>query len=342
MHDNLPYLSVIVRTYNSAETLTACLAAIKNSSDQDYELLVIDDMSRDQTCQIAREYTNQVLCLPRHQGMAVARQAGMRAARGEVIACIDSDAVIEPETLRKISSFFKSHPEISALTGILSKQHPNRDFFSQYKNLYMHYIFRKLADEITFLYGSISVVRKNVINLYRPDFDSYGEDTYFGMGLTAQKKRIHFMRDLEVVHLKKYDFFRFVKNDFFIPFFWAKLFVRYKGWKQFGRKRSGFAHASKGQLSSVLLAPAIVVLTAMVFMRSLDPMVVGIPAIMWVFFNQRFINFLTKERGLGFGSLAVLITFFDNVVMFCGIVSGLLCAVFLGKNRQGGPGNLEA
>jgi len=330
---NDPFLSIVVRTYNSAETLENCLSAIKSSTEQNFELIVVDDCSWDSSVEIARKFTSNVFCFSQNQGMSIARQVGMQAAKGEVIVCIDSDVIINTDSLQEIKDFFKKNSDVSAVTGILSKVHPNRNFFSQYKNLYMHFIFKDLNREITFLYGSINAVRREVIDLFEPDFSSYGEDTYYGMCLTSHQKRIYFMRNLEVVHLKKFDFAKFVKNDFFIPFFWARLVFKFGGWKQLGKKKSGFAHASKKQIACIILAPMIMFLAVIRLFIPFSGWVLAIPIFLWVVFVWRFIGFLFQERGLKFGTVGFLNTFFDHLVMFSGIVLGFANALFCKKQK---------
>jgi GT2 family glycosyltransferase len=86
-----PRASVIVAAYNAAATLGDCLASLKDLNYPDYETLVVDDGSTDATAQIAEQAGARVVRVD-HRGLAAARNAGVDAASGEVIAFIDADA----------------------------------------------------------------------------------------------------------------------------------------------------------------------------------------------------------------------------------------------------------
>ena len=327
----MPHLSVVVPTYNRADTLEACLQAVRASTFQDYELIVVDCGSQDATCDIARRYADRLIELQGIPSRSAARNQGIASAQGEIMVNVDSDVVIQPSALARIAEHFAHHPEVDALTGLLSKEHPNPNFFSQYKNLYMHYLhdaFGRLPQGATlaFVYGSIHAVRRQAIRPYGLVV-RIADDLELGQQLAAEGKRIAFVRDLEVVHLKRHDALSLIKNDFHIPCDWAVVFIAYKGWKRLGRHGVGFGHARVEQILSIILAP----LTALVaLVTSHDPSRVSWAvslAVVWLLLNRRFIAFLAKERGVVFGVRGCVWTFFDHLVMAAGILCGLVTAV---------------
>lgn len=317
------YVSVIVPAYNSQNTIEKCLEAVRQSTYQNYELIVIDDGSIDATRSIARRYADKVIELHGNFQRSHARNSGIKAAKGEIIINIDSDIVIKPDTLIRIVNYFSKDQQIDALNGILSKEHPNPDFFSQYKNLYMNYIFSKLPEKVNFLYGSIHAIRRQAAQPYDVDI-KIADDTALGQQLVCSGKRIAFLKNLEVIHFKKYDLFSFIKNDFQIPFDWAKIFLKYKGWKQLGRNKTGFAHSPKEQLISVILAPTIILLCLVALFGYSSLFLILLLILVWFLLNFRFLLFLKKEKGLFFGIIAFFLTFFDNIVMAIGILCGYI------------------
>ncbi|MCX5657310.1 MAG: glycosyltransferase family A protein, partial [Candidatus Omnitrophica bacterium] len=155
------------------------MRAIRDSQYRDYELIVVDDSSSDNTAKSASAFADRVIVLEQHSGVNTARRAGYKVARGEVLMNIDSDVLIFPDTLGKIACLFRERPEIDALTGMLSKNHPHLNFSSQYKNLYMHFTFRQLPDKATFIYGSLFAIRTALAKEYTSDIPRV-EDTLFG------------------------------------------------------------------------------------------------------------------------------------------------------------------
>ena len=90
-------LSVVVCAYNAAETLDECLRHTCALDYPDLEIIVVDDGSTDATADLARRHPGVLLVQIDHAGLGVARNEGFRAARGEVVAYLDSDAFPSPE-----------------------------------------------------------------------------------------------------------------------------------------------------------------------------------------------------------------------------------------------------
>ncbi len=86
-----PKASVIVAAYNAAATLGQCLASIRELNYPDYETILVDDGSTDTTSEIAGQAGVRTIRVE-HNGLAAARNAGVAAASGEVVAFIDADA----------------------------------------------------------------------------------------------------------------------------------------------------------------------------------------------------------------------------------------------------------
>lgn len=93
-----PLVSVIVPTYNSASTLDECLGALKNQEYGNIEIIVADSFSSDRTKDIARHYGAKIIDA---QTLALARKLGVEASHGKYILFLDSDQIIEPDTIRR-------------------------------------------------------------------------------------------------------------------------------------------------------------------------------------------------------------------------------------------------
>jgi O-antigen biosynthesis protein len=103
-----PKVSVVVCSYNGAQTIGETLAALENLAYPNYEIIVIDDGSTDQTSAIAGRH-NVRLIRTENNGLSVARNHGLNAATGEIIAYIDDDAYPDPHWLSfLVASFLRS------------------------------------------------------------------------------------------------------------------------------------------------------------------------------------------------------------------------------------------
>ena len=91
-----PRISIVVCAYNAAEHIEACLTSLEASDYPELEVIVCDDGSSDGTPEIARGFPFKVLELA-HRGLSSARNEGISAATGEIVAFLDADAFCHPE-----------------------------------------------------------------------------------------------------------------------------------------------------------------------------------------------------------------------------------------------------
>jgi len=95
----LPRVSVVVCSYNGAKTLRECLTSLRALDYPDYEVILVDDGSTDDTQQIAADFPEVVNVRQPNMGLSVARNVGAERATGEVVAYTDSDCVAHPRWL---------------------------------------------------------------------------------------------------------------------------------------------------------------------------------------------------------------------------------------------------
>jgi O-antigen biosynthesis protein len=86
----------VVCAYNEERTIEQCLASLERCNYPDLEVVVCDDGSSDRTLELARRFPFEVLALP-HGGLSAARNAGIAAATGDIVAFLDADAACIPE-----------------------------------------------------------------------------------------------------------------------------------------------------------------------------------------------------------------------------------------------------
>ena len=93
-----PRVSVVVCSYNGARTIRDCFDGLRKLEYPDYEVIVVDDGSTDKTASIAQEYGFRVISTE-NRGLSSARNTGLKASTGEIVAYIDDDAYPDPHWL---------------------------------------------------------------------------------------------------------------------------------------------------------------------------------------------------------------------------------------------------
>ena len=111
-----PKVSVIVCVYNGQRTIDDCLASLEKLKYPNYEVVVVNDGSTDATRQIAESYDSIHLINQENQGLSAARNVGIRAASGEIIAFTDADCVADEDWLTHLVARFHTS-EFAAVGG---------------------------------------------------------------------------------------------------------------------------------------------------------------------------------------------------------------------------------
>ena len=94
-----PMVSVVICAYNAERTMLPCLESLRKLDYPNFEVIIVDDGSRDRTAEISMDFPEFRLIRQPNKGLSVARNVGLHAARGDLIAYTDSDCVVDPHWL---------------------------------------------------------------------------------------------------------------------------------------------------------------------------------------------------------------------------------------------------
>ena len=117
----MPLVSVIMPAYNFAPYIGDAIRSALAQTFTDFEVIVVDDGSKDDTADVVRELARQdpriQLVQQSNRGLAGARNSALRAARGELFALLDSDDLWEPEFLAEQVAILEAQPDVDIVTG---------------------------------------------------------------------------------------------------------------------------------------------------------------------------------------------------------------------------------
>jgi glycosyltransferase involved in cell wall biosynthesis len=122
-----PAISIILPVHNRADTLGRAIQSVLDQSFRDFELIVIDDGSKDASAEIVKGFEDpriNFIQLPENRGGNVARNEGLKAARAPLIAFLDSDDTYLPQKLERVVAMFAEQPELELLVDSFVKVQP--------------------------------------------------------------------------------------------------------------------------------------------------------------------------------------------------------------------------
>jgi glycosyltransferase involved in cell wall biosynthesis len=114
-----PLASVVLCTHNRATVLGEALDSLvkQDFSRSAYEIIVVDNASTDETPEVVGRFSSvRCLCEP-CLGLSPARNRGVQAAQGEIVAFIDDDAIADPDWVKNLCSVYKRFPEAAGVGG---------------------------------------------------------------------------------------------------------------------------------------------------------------------------------------------------------------------------------
>lgn len=111
----MPRISVIIPTYNAESHLAEALASVQAQTLQDFEVVLVDDGSRDGSVSVARRYAESMpirIFTQANAGPAAARNRAVRAANGRYCAFLDADDLMHPERLAEQAALLDDDPDL--------------------------------------------------------------------------------------------------------------------------------------------------------------------------------------------------------------------------------------
>ncbi|NQU57169.1 MAG: glycosyltransferase [Rhodospirillales bacterium] len=213
--------TIIVPAYNCADVLSGCLSALSEQTVRPLEIIVVDDGSSDETAAVAESFEGvHLVRRPKRGGAGAARVSGVKEARADIIAFIDSDCMAPPDWLEKILGEFDRDPELVAVGGMYRHCHAKSviSMFGKFEEEYLHGFFAKTPYQSTLTGGNKAVkrsiweeVRSGRELIHFPNVAS-SEDTVVANEIRAVGKTL-FNPDIFVSHMPRHDFKGFFRRN---------------------------------------------------------------------------------------------------------------------------------
>ncbi|MFC1850538.1 glycosyltransferase [candidate division CSSED10-310 bacterium] len=228
-------ISVIIPAFNAAHDLAVTLSHLFKSDYSDFEVIVVDDCSTDDTAAIARSFPVQVITSAKNSGAATARNKGSQIARGDILYFIDADVWVDVDTLHLVRATFDDEPQAGAVVGAYKSVQPLDNFYSHFQNFFTYYNHDCCSEAqlsyISWFWTACGAIKKEVFKSMGGFREIYvgasAEDMDLGYRLKARGYLIVLNKNLAVTHAHRHTMNSIVRNNLKKAAAWGELYGRH-------------------------------------------------------------------------------------------------------------------
>jgi glycosyltransferase involved in cell wall biosynthesis len=294
-----PLVSVIVPVYNAAYCIERCLDNLYASDYNNFEVLVVDDCSTDDTADRAARYGCRIIRQPSNGGAAAARNRGSREARGEILFFLDADVFLNRDTLGIIVSDLTGEKAADAVIGVYTRMQESRGFYSQYQNLFTIFNHEKSSGFIQWFWTAMGAVRRDAFLATEGFNEEYtgasAEDVEFGYTLSRKGFRILYDNRIQGIHYHHHDLRSLLRNNLKKSAALVELI-----WKMSRGDKFAHGFSDRRNLYALIAACAVAGSLVLAFVDIRWIAVTGPALLAFVLTNLPFYRFLREEKGIGF------------------------------------------
>jgi glycosyltransferase involved in cell wall biosynthesis len=113
-----PLVSVVIPVFNGERFLAAAIRSVLDQTHSPVELIVVDDGSTDASAAVARSFEGVMVIEQAHGGPGAARNRGVAAASGELLAFLDADDLMPADKLERQVGYLREHPDVGCVLGL--------------------------------------------------------------------------------------------------------------------------------------------------------------------------------------------------------------------------------
>ncbi|MEW6599953.1 MAG: glycosyltransferase family 2 protein [Nitrospirota bacterium] len=314
-------ISIVIPTYNSSRFMPNLLGSIFKQAVDNMEVIIVDDCSKDNTVELARQYPVKVIQMEKNGGPARARNRGVKEAKGDIIFFLDSDVLVLDGTIREVKEYFEKNTSANCVIGVCATKPLNEGFVPTYMAMfeYIHLVNTKEGKVSVFAPRCGAIKKELFLRVGGYDESYKGADVEdFELARRIIREDSIFLNPKILVrHQFVNNFSEAVKNYFKRAVMWIHLFMKDRQFDNAGptAPSNGIAAVcSFLSFFSLFLMPVIPAAES-VFL----PLI-----IVFLVSNLKWWNFMRKEAGLLFAVRALFLNYLLGIDIIVATMYGLI------------------
>ncbi len=221
--ENKKYISVVFPNYNSASTIGKSLEAAFASNYENFEVIVVDDNSDDNSVEIIKKYPCKLITLEKRSGTSKARNTGAFNSKGEFIFFTDSDCLMQEDTLSIINSTLALTGPDVIVGGTYSRISYDKGFFNLFQSVFVNYSETKNTENPDYVAAHAMVINAETFRKsggFPEDFLPIIEDVEFSHRIKRSGCSLIMNPEIQVRHIFNFSLLRSLCNAYRKSFYW--------------------------------------------------------------------------------------------------------------------------
>jgi glycosyltransferase involved in cell wall biosynthesis len=332
---NEKHISVIIPNYNVASTIGKCLESAFSSRYKNFEVVVVDDCSRDNSVEIIKEYPCRLVQIDRHSGASKARNTGVQNSRGEILFFVDADCLLQRDTLALADIAFSEDKNI-IIGGTYTKIPYDDDFFSTFQSIFINYFETKHRDTPDYIATHAMIIDKQTFRdnggFKEGFFLPILEDVEFSHRLRRAGYRLIINPEILVQHIFNFSLLKSLQNAARKSMYWTIYSLKNRDLLADSGTASIELKINVLSYFFILLFVFLYLFSGISVFLNTIPFIIG----MNLYLNKRLIKAFYETKGLFFTFFAILYyTMVYPLGVGAGAFAGILNYLWIFKIQRG-------
>jgi glycosyltransferase involved in cell wall biosynthesis len=326
------HISIVIPNYNMAATIGQCLEAAYSSAYKNFEVVVVDDHSEDNSVEIIKQFPCKLICLESRSGTSRARNTGARNSRGDFIFFIDADCLLERDTLSVVNRTLSVNDHEIMIGGTYTKMPFDRTFYSIFQSVFVNYSETKNIENPDYIAAHAMIVDARTFKKsggFPEDFMPIIEDIEFSHRLRRSGCRLVMNPDIQVRHIFNFTLLKSLRNAVRKSMYWNMYSLKNKDvFKDSGSASVELKTNVASYFLNIILIALFVLLGTTEFLYPVPPVFM-----LNIFINRKLLKVYYETGGILFGARAFI---YYTMIYPVPIAIGTLRAVikYLLSHRQ--------
>lgn len=315
-----------------AATIGQCLEAAFSSDYKNFEVVVVDDHSGDNSVEIIKRYPCKLICLESRSGTSTARNTGAINSRGEYIFFIDADCLLERETLSIVNRTISFNGPEVMIGGTYTKIPFDRGFYNMFQSVFVNWSETRNIESPDYIAAHAMVVDSRTFREsggFPEDFMPIIEDIEFSHRLRRSGCRLVMNPGIQVRHIFNFTLLKSLRNAVRKSMYWNMYSLKNKDvFKDSGSASLELKTNVASFALNILLMALFIVFDAPEFLYPIPPVFV-----FNIFINRKLLKVFYESGGVLFGvNACIYYTMIYPVPIFIGTLRAVI--KYISSQRQ--------